>query len=416
MRSMNIYLVGGAVRDKLLGRSFHEKDWVVVGGSIEELAAQGYQKVGKSFPVFLHPETHEEYALARTETKTGPGYHGFDVYAGSDVTLEEDLQRRDLTINAIAQDTDGTLIDPWGGQADLQARILRHVSAAFSEDPLRVLRIARFAASLQQYDFTIAPETLQLMREITASGEIAALTPERVWKETEKALLTPRPDIYLQILRDCGALQVVFPEIDALFGVPQPEKWHPEIDTGIHVLLVTRMAAQLSDSIAVRFAGMVHDLGKGTTKPEWLPRHHDHERRGITLIEALCDRISVPNHCRDLALHVCRYHTNIHRAMELRAETVLKILEGVDAFRRPERFEEFLLVCEADARGRTGLENNPYHQADIMRAAYAAATTVDNQDIQARGLTGPAFGEALQTERTNSIHLALDAIRGTGKI
>jgi tRNA nucleotidyltransferase (CCA-adding enzyme) len=410
---MDIYLVGGAVRDKLLNRQFNEQDWVVVGGTAEALEKQGYRKVGKSFPVFLHPDTGEEYALARTETKTGPGYHGFEVYAGTDVTLEEDLQRRDLTINAIAQDSNGELIDPWGGQTDIDARVLRHVSEAFREDPLRVLRVARFAASLYDLNFTIAPATMELMREITASGEVAALTPERVWKETEKALKTDRPDVYLQTLRDCGALEVIFPEIDVLFGVPQPEKWHPEIDTGVHVLMVVHMAAKLSDSIPVRFAGMVHDLGKGTTNQEWWPSHRDHERRGVELIERLCERLSVPNNCRDLAVHVALYHTHIHRALELRPDTIMRVLEGVDAFRRPERFEEFLLTCEADARGRAGLEDNPYHQADIMRAAFAAALTVDNASIQAQGLQGPAFGEALKAARTDAISQALKTVRGT---
>jgi tRNA nucleotidyltransferase (CCA-adding enzyme) len=409
---MDIYLVGGAVRDKLLNRQFNEQDWVVVGGTVEALETLGYRKVGKSFPVFLHPDSAEEYALARTETKTGPGYHGFEVYAGTDVTLEEDLQRRDLTINAIAADSDGKLIDPWGGRADIDARILRHVSDAFREDPLRVLRVARFAASLHDLDFSIAPETMTLMREITASGEIAALTPERVWKETEKALRTQRPDIYLQTLRDCGALQVIFPEIDVLFGVPQPEKWHPEIDTGIHVLMVMQMTAKLSDSVAVRFAGMVHDLGKGTTKQEWWPSHRDHERRGVKLIEQLSERLGIPNSCRDLALQVARYHTHIHRALELRPDTVMRVLEAVDAFRRPERFEEFLLTCEADARGRTGMEDSPYHQADIMRAALAAALTVDNAAIKAQGLEGPAFGEALKTLRITAISQALQTVRG----
>jgi tRNA nucleotidyltransferase (CCA-adding enzyme) len=409
---MDIYLVGGAVRDKLLNRQFNEQDWVVVGGTVEALETLGYRKVGKSFPVFLHPDSAEEYALARTETKTGPGYHGFEVYAGTDVTLEEDLQRRDLTINAIAADSDGKLIDPWGGRADIDARILRHVSDAFREDPLRVLRVARFAASLHDLDFSIAPETMTLMREITASGEIAALTPERVWKETEKALRTQRPDIYLQTLRDCGALQIIFPEIDVLFGVPQPEKWHPEIDTGIHVLMVMQMTAKLSGSVAVRFAGMVHDLGKGTTKQEWWPSHRDHERRGVKLIEQLSERLGIPNSCRDLAVQVARYHTHIHRALELRPDTVMRVLEAVDAFRRPERFEEFLLTCEADARGRRGMEDSPYHQADIMRAALAAALTVDNAAIKAQGLEGPAFGEALKTLRITAISQALQTVRG----
>ncbi|MCP4001345.1 MAG: multifunctional CCA addition/repair protein [Gammaproteobacteria bacterium] len=410
---MDIYLVGGAVRDKLLNREFNEQDWVVVGGTVEALEKLGYRKVGKSFPVFLHPDSGEEYALARTETKIGRGYHGFEVYAGTDVTLEEDLQRRDLTINAIAVDSDGSLIDPWGGQADIDARILRHVSNAFREDPLRVLRIARFAASLHDMGFSIAPETMLLMREITTSGEIAALTPERIWKETEKALSTRHPDIYLQTLRDCGALQVIFPEIDVLFGIPQPKKWHPEIDTGIHVLMVMQMAAKLSDSIAVRFAAMVHDLGKGTTKKEWWPSHRDHERRGAKLIKQLSKRLGIPNNCRDLAVQVAQFHTHVHRALELRPDTVMRVLQEADAFRRPERFEEFLITCEADARGRTGMEDTPYHQADIMRAAFTAATTVNNAAIKAQGLEGPAFGEALKTLRTTAVAEALQSVRSS---
>jgi len=410
---MDIYLVGGAVRDKLLGRTYRERDWVVVGGTPELLEAQGYRRVGKNFPVFLHPETNEEYALARTETKTGPGYHGFDVYAGQDVTLEEDLQRRDLTINAIAETAAGELIDPWGGQSDLQDRLLRHVSDAFREDPLRVLRVARFAASYSREGFSVAPETLELMRAISAGGELATLTPERIWQETEKALQSDRPDIYIQVLRDCDALEAIFPEIDVLFGVPQPEKWHPEIDTGIHVLMVMRMAAQLSNSVAVRFAGMVHDLGKGNSNKEWWPSHRGHEQRGIKLIEKLCARIAVPNRCRDLAVQVSQYHTHIHRALELRPDTILKVLESLDAFRRPERFEEFLLVCEADARGRKGLEDNPYHQADIMRTAFEAAQSISTAELQQRGLQGPAFGAALKQERVTAIRGSLDQTRGS---
>ena len=400
---MDVYLVGGAVRDRLLDRPVKERDWVVVGSSPGALEAQGYRQVGKNFPVFLHPETGEEYALARTEKKTGPGYHGFTVYAGEDVTLEEDLQRRDLTINAIAEDSTGALIDPWGGQQDLADRVLRHVSAAFTEDPLRVLRVARFAAALHEHGFSVAPETLALMREITASGELAALVPERVWQETAKGLQTTRPDVYFSTLRDCGALAAVFPEVDRLFGVPQPEQWHPEIDTGEHVLLVLQQANRLNGSLAVRFAALVHDLGKGTTNPEYWPSHRGHEKRGLKLIEALSERLAVPNECRDLGLHVSRFHTHVHRAAQLRPDTMLKVLESVDAFRRPERFEEFLLTCEADARGRTGLEDRAYPQADAFRAAFTAATGVDNRALQAAGHTGAAFGAALREARIGAI-------------
>ncbi len=400
---MDVYLVGGAIRDRLLGRPVREKDWVVVGGTPALLEDQGYRKVGKNFPVFLHPDSGEEYALARTETKTGSGYHGFDVYAGADVTLEEDLQRRDLTVNAIAERADGTLVDPYNGQQDIRDRVLRHVSDAFREDPLRVLRVARFAASLHEFGFTIAPATLQLMRHIVADGELSALTPERVWQETEKALRTSRPDVYFATLRECDALAIIFPEVDRLFGVPQPEKWHPEIDTGTHVLMVVEMAARMTDSIAVRFAGLVHDLGKGTTDPQHWPSHRGHEKRGLKLIRELCERLAIPNHCRDLGLQACRFHTDVHRAGQLRPDTFLKVLEATDAFRRPERFEEFLLTCEADARGRAGWQDRDYPQADKFRAAYKAACTVDSATIQATGASGEAFGAALRAARVEAI-------------
>jgi tRNA nucleotidyltransferase (CCA-adding enzyme) len=327
------------------------------------------------------------------------------------VTLEEDLQRRDLTINAMAEATDGSIIDPWNGQADIDARLLRHVSLAFREDPLRILRVARFAARFHDLGFRVAPETVVLMQDMAANGELGTLAAERIWKETATALRETRPDIYLQTLRDCGALHQVFPEIDRLFGVPQPVKWHPEIDTGVHTLMVLRMAAQLSDSVAVRFAAMVHDLGKGTTDPQYWPSHHDHEKRGLALIETLCDRLAVPNQCRELALHVCHFHTLCHRATELRPETILRLFENTDAFRRPERFAEFLLTCEADARGRTGLENRAYPQADFLRTTLAAAAGVDNAAIHELGVRGPEFGEELRKWRERAISGALAALR-----
>ena len=352
---MKVYEVGGAVRDALLGLPVKERDWVVVGASAADLTAQGYRQVGKDFPVFLHPRTGEEHALARTERKVGRGYTGFEFDTAATVTLEQDLERRDLTINAIARDSDGALIDPCGGQRDIAARVLRHVSPAFSEDPLRVLRVARFAARFTKLGFTIAPETLRLMTEIVASGEIDALKPDRVWQETAKALREDDPEIYFETLRACGALARVFPEIDALFGVPQPARWHPEIDAGVHVMLALKVAARLSREETVRFAVLTHDLGKATT-PKWrLPAHHGHERRSEQLLVQLCERLPVPNRCRDLAKHVARYHGAVHRAAELKPQTVLEMIMEVDGLRQPERFEEFLLACEADARGRKGL-------------------------------------------------------------
>lgn len=409
--AMEIYLVGGAVRDKLLGRDVGERDWVVVGGTPAALEAEGFRQVGKNFPVFLHPQTGEEYALARTETKTGPGYHGFDTYAGEDVTLEQDLERRDLTLNAIAALPDGTLIDPWGGQQDLEARVLRHVSAAFSEDPLRVLRVARFAATLHEFGFTVAPETLELMRAMVASGELDTLVPERVWRELEKALRCAHPDVFISTLRDCGALQVVLPEIEQLFGVPQPEQWHPEIDTGVHTLLTMRRAADLSAALPVRFAALVHDLGKGLTDPARWPAHHGHETSGLPLIRSLCKRLAVPNPCRDLALHVAEFHTHVHRAAELKPATVLKVLEATDAFRRPERFAEFLSACTADARGRTGKELDTYPQAQLFQCAYEAASAVDTGTLQAQGFSGADFGAALREARRTAIAAALAQAR-----
>jgi tRNA nucleotidyltransferase (CCA-adding enzyme) len=378
---MQVYLVGGAVRDAQIGVPPKERDWCVVGASPADLEAKGFQRVGKDFPVFLHPDTREEYALARTERKTAPGYHGFDFDCSPDVTIEEDLQRRDLTINAIAQDADGTLIDPWGGLADIEQRVLRHVSEAFVEDPVRILRVARFAARYADLGFRVAGETMALMRRMVDDGEVDALVPDRVWKETELALAGRNSRIFFETLRNCDALRVLFPEVDALFGVPQPAKWHPEIDTGLHVMMVLDQAEGLSDDLEVRFAALVHDLGKGNTPVSKLPSHPGHETRGCKLIRDMSERLPVPRACRDLGVLVAEFHTHVHRALELRPETILKVLERGDAFRRPDRFEQLLLTCEADARGRSGLENRSYEQANYFRGALAAASEVDAAEI-----------------------------------
>jgi tRNA nucleotidyltransferase (CCA-adding enzyme) len=403
---MQIYLVGGAVRDRLLGLPVRERDWVVVGATPAELEAQGYRRVGRSFPVYLHPHSHEEYALARTERKTGPGYHGFDVCSDPSVTLEEDLWRRDLTINAIAEDDSGALIDPAGGQTHLRERLLHHVSDAFREDPVRILRVARFAARFHHLGFRVAEATRQLMREMVAAGEVAALVPERVWQETESALGEPRPDIFFEVLQDCGALAVVFPEVAALFGVPQPEKWHPEIDTGKHILLALAQSARLGHTPEVRFAVLVHDLGKGTTPKHELPRHPGHEERGVALVQRLCERLAIPNRFRDLAIAVTRQHGNCHRALELRPATLLALLESLDAFRKSNHVEPFLDACEADARGRTGLEAMPYPQRALLHAAWQAARSIDSSAVAGRGLTGEALGAAIRQARLEACSAA----------
>ena len=400
---MKIYLVGGAVRDSLLELPVVDRDWVVVGATPEQLLAQGYQQVGKDFPVFLNPQTHEEYALARTERKSGHGYTGFICHAAPDVTLEEDLLRRDLTINAIAQTTDGELVDPYHGVDDLKARVLRHVSAAFGEDPLRVLRVARFAARFAHLGFTIAPETAALMRQMADSGELASLTAERVWKETEKALQSRSPQVYFQVLRDCHALGVLFPEIDALFGVPAPEKWHPEIDTGIHTLMTLALAARLSPEIDVRFAALCHDLGKGLTPKEYWPHHHGHGPAGVRLVEAMCQRLRVPNPLRDLAKLVAEYHDLIHTVNKLRPETLLKLFDAIDVWRKPQRLEQIILTSEADARGRTGFEEQPYPQGDYLREAYRVANDVSVKEVVVSGLQGPAIREEVQRRRRQAL-------------
>ena len=409
---MEIYEVGGAVRDSLLGLTVRERDWVVVGARPEDLLRLGYKQVGKDFPVFIHPDTGEEYALARTERKVGPGYHGFAFDTSCAVTLEEDLARRDLTINAMARDADGTVIDPHGGRTDLEKRRLRHVSDAFAEDPLRILRVARFAARFAQLGFSVAPQTMALMKRLVETGESAELRPERVWLETEKALAERDPQVYFEVLRECGALKVVFPEIDALFGVPQTAKWHPEIDTGIHVMMALRTSAKLSDSVAVRFAVLTHDLGKATT-PKWiLPGHRGHEERSVKLVEKLCRRLPVPRRFRELAVAVARHHGKVHRAAELRPATVYKLIEAADGLRRPERFEKFLLACESDARGRLGLEDRPYPQSDILRTALAAVRSVRAEDAGPR-VSGHALGQRLRQLRIQAIREALkDSVAG----
>ena len=400
---MQVYLVGGAVRDRLLGRPVSERDWVVVGATPAELERAGFIPVGRDFPVFLHPKTKEEHALARTERKVGPGYRGFTTEFSPDVTLEDDLKRRDLTINAMAEDDTGRVIDPYNGLADLDAKLLRHVSPAFSEDPVRILRVARFAARYAPLGFRVADETLALMRGMVANGEANALVAERVWTETEKALGETRPDVFIQVLRDCGALAVVYPEIDALFGVPQKAQWHPEVDTGVHQLLALREAVKLGGSVAVRFAVLMHDLGKGVTPAEVLPAHHGHEDAGVALVEQLCARVRVPNHLRELAVITARFHTHVHRAFELRADTTLRTLESCDALRRPERFADFLLACEADKRGRTGLENEPYPQREYFARTRDAAAAVVMSSEERTGLSGEEIGKRLRQRRLAAI-------------
>ncbi|MEX3808675.1 multifunctional CCA addition/repair protein [Paraburkholderia sp. BR13439] len=409
---MNIYAVGGAVRDELLGVPVQDRDYVVVGATPEQMVAQGYRPVGKDFPVFLHPQTHEEYALARTERKTAAGYHGFQFFYAPDVTLEEDLARRDLTINAMAREVrpDGALtgpvIDPFNGQADLRARLFRHVSDAFLEDPVRILRIARFAARF--VDFTVAPETLALMREMVADGEADALVAERVWQEVSRGLMEKKPSRMFDVLRDCGALARILPEIDALFGVPQRADYHPEVDSGVHVMMVLDHAAQQGYTLPVRFAALTHDLGKATTPEEQLPRHIGHEGRSVDLLKPLCERLRVPNECRDLAVLVAREHGNIHRVMEMGAAALVRLLERSDAIRKPARFAEALQACESDARGRLGLEMSEYPQAERLRVALVAARGVDAGAVAKRLADAPAgIKDAVHEERVRAVQAAL---------
>jgi tRNA nucleotidyltransferase (CCA-adding enzyme) len=402
-RNWKTYLVGGAVRDRLLGYPFKEKDWVVVGATVDDMLTAGYQQVGKDFPVFLHPETKEEYALARTERKTAAGYKGFEVHAAPDVTLEEDLIRRDLTINAIAIDEEGKLTDPFNGKDDIENRCLRHVSEAFREDPVRILRIARFLARYAHLGFKIADETMSLMKLMVSDGEVDALVAERVWQEMQKALTEKTPSAFITALRDCGALQRILPELDRLWGVPQPEEHHPEIDTGIHTLLVLQQACRLSDDPQVRFAALLHDLGKGTTPKDQWPRHIDHEARGADIVLDVCKRLKIPNDYRDLAERTARYHLHYHRALELKPTTVVKTLERLDAFRKPSRFEKFLLASEADARGRPGYEERSFPQGDYFRQAYDVSTDIDIDSLRTLGFENKALAEKIYESRVTAV-------------
>lgn len=406
---MKIYLVGGAVRDALLNRPVTEQDWMVVGGTPQELLAKGYRSVGKTFPVFLHPDTQEEYALARVERKTAPGYHGFDFVFDSTVTLEEDLSRRDLTINAMAQDSESKkIIDPYGGLEDLKQKKLRHVTEAFQEDPVRILRVARFAARYAELGFTVASETIALMRKMVEMGEVDALIPERVWKETAKALLEPNPEVYLQVLRACGALKVIFPEVDALYGVPQPLKYHPEVDCGIHAELVLQQSALISSELPVRFAAFCHDLGKARTPKDILPSHHGHEMRSKRLTLQLCQRMKVPNELRDIAIYTAEYHGIAHNAFVLKPSTVLKLFEAGDCFRQPKKLEWFLLACVADAKGRPGFEDKPYPQAEYLAQLFEAAASVSSKKVinSLNNPTGAEIKEAIKKAREFAIKQA----------
>ena len=407
---MEIYLVGGAVRDQMLGYPFKDKDYVVVGATVDDMLEQGFTQVGKDFPVFLHPKTKAEYALARTERKSGLGYKGFEVYAAPDVSLIDDLQRRDLTINAMAQ-SDAGLVDPYGGMADIEAKVLRHVSPHFKEDPLRVLRLARFAARYAHLGFTVADETMSLMREMVNSGELSTLMAERVWQEIHRSLTERSPEVFFEVLRQCGALEVVLPEIDALFGVPQPEKHHPEIDTGLHTMMVLQQAVRLTNSPQVRFAALTHDLGKALTPAEFWPSHHGHEKKGLPVLKQLVARIRLPNDFADLSAKVMEFHGNAHRALELKATTLLKLLEAIGSFRQTSKLDDFLLACEADSKGRLGYETRAYPQADWLKEVYKVTRYVDAKEFVEQGLKGKDIGEAITNERIRLIQ-ALKNQRG----
>jgi len=410
---MNIYQVGGAVRDRLLGLPVKDRDWVVVGATPEKMITLGYKPVGRDFPVFLHPETAEEYALARTERKTAPGYTGFVFNTSPDITLEQDLMRRDLTINAMALDEHGNLIDPSKGRKDLDQGILRHISPAFVEDPLRVLRVARFAA---RFGFSVAPATMDLMQAISASGELDALVAERVWQETERALSEDRAPLFFTVLKDCGALARVFPELDGLYGIPQPEHYHPEIDSGVHTMMVLDQACRLSSDTTVRFAALVHDLGKAATPQADWPAHRDHEQRGVDLVKRLCERYRVPKKYRELAVIVTRYHLDCHRVQELRPGTVIDKLESLDAFRRPDRFEQFLLACEADARGRKGLEHSAYPQAARFRELLSAANAIDTKSLPINELDGKEMAQSIRQLRIEALSRLASGSKNTDAV
>jgi len=400
---MKVYRVGGCIRDKLLNLPIKDQDWVVVGASTSEMLKLGYKQVGKNFPVFLHPETKDEYALARTEKKTAPGYSGFEFITDASVSLEDDLLRRDLTINAIAESDDGDIIDPFNGQKDLDKRILRHVSPAFAEDPVRVLRIARFAARFSTLDFEIAEETMQLMKTMVNNGEVDHLVEERVWQELHSCLTESHPEVFFEVLRKCGALARLFPEIEQLYGVPQPEQYHPEIDTGVHTMMVLQQACLLSQDTKVRFAALLHDLGKGTTPKEEWPKHISHETRGVPLVKTFCKRFKVPNNFRDLAIKVTQYHLHYHRIAELKASTILKTLSSLNAFRQADNFELFVLACEADSRGRTGYENIIPEQSEQFRQFFKAANEIDISSITTSDISGKEIGTLIQKKRLAAI-------------
>lgn len=404
---MQRYLVGGALRDEMLGLTINDRDWVVVGASPEDMVAAGYTPVGRDFPVFLHPRTREEHALARTERKTGHGYHGFVFHTGADVSLEDDLHRRDLTINAMARDDDGQLVDPYGGCQDLQNKVLRHVSPAFGEDPVRLLRLARYYTRFAPLGFTVAESTLQLARDMVSAGEVDHLVAERVWAELERALMEDEPQLFFYLLRQVGALARILPELDQLFGVIQPARYHPEIDSGIHTMLVLAQTARAQASLSVRLAALCHDFGKGTTPASILPGHRGHEERGVPLVQQACRRLNIPKRHRETAVLVTRWHTHLHRLRRLRPATVLQLLEGMDALRRPERMEDLIAVCQADVRGRLGHEDRPYPQAQLLRRAQQAALQITGARLARQGLSGPAIGEELRRQRIQAIAEAL---------